>query len=148
MAACAKGRQWHRALWLLDDMRRRGITASVVSLSTAISALARGKQWRRALALLQVMRSNGMIVDSIATNTAIVACGAAVKGAGWRRALALLSEVLPSPHAAHPAHPSMLLVHAHPRRRARVVPSFEPPLTHLPRAALCRCGRLGPRLMS
>ena len=56
ISACKKGRQWEKALQLLDEMQQRRLEPDVVSYITAISAREMNGQWEKALFLLDVMQ--------------------------------------------------------------------------------------------
>ena len=48
ISACEKGGQWQRALSLLDDMHRAGVTLNAISFNAAILTCEKGGQWQRA----------------------------------------------------------------------------------------------------
>ena len=87
---CSKGKQWEKALALLEEMPSKWLTPDVISLSAAISACGEGKQWEKALALLEEMPSKWLTPDLISLNSSISACG---EGKQWQKALALLEEI-------------------------------------------------------
>lgn len=43
--ACRKGQQWEKALEMLDDMRRQGLTPDDFTYTAAIAACRQGRQW-------------------------------------------------------------------------------------------------------
>lgn len=43
--ACRKGQQWEKALEMLEDMRRHGITPDDFTYTAAIAACRQGGQW-------------------------------------------------------------------------------------------------------
>ena len=88
--ALDKGREWDRALGLLEDMPRYGVAPDVVTFSTAISACARGGLWERALALLDDMARGGVVPSPVTCTNALRACAASDR---WEAALALLGEM-------------------------------------------------------
>ena len=49
MSACDKGRQWQRALEVMEGMPQRALKPDVIGYSAAISACDKGGQWQRAL---------------------------------------------------------------------------------------------------
>jgi pentatricopeptide repeat protein len=90
ISACAKERQWAKALALLAEMPGKGIAQSVYSYSSAISACEKGRQWEMALELLAEMPGKGITPNTITYNSAISACE---KGGQWEKALELLAEM-------------------------------------------------------
>lgn len=71
--ACAKAKQWKKALSLLEEMQAAGIEPSQVTYSVTISACGNGGQWQRALDLLHLMKSKEMSVNVITYNAALTA---------------------------------------------------------------------------
>lgn len=50
--ACAKAKNWRKALGLLNEMEENGIMPNAITYSVAINACGNGGQWEKALALL------------------------------------------------------------------------------------------------
>ena len=65
ISACEKGRQWQRALGLLEERSSQGLQANVITYSATINACEKGRQWQRALGLLKEMLSLGLQADVI-----------------------------------------------------------------------------------
>ncbi|CAE8639030.1 unnamed protein product [Polarella glacialis] len=91
MSSLEKGRQWQRALDLLNEMRSpmNLLQPDVITYNAAISAAEKGLQWESALCLLQEMLTKGPAPNIISFNAAI---SALEKAELWERALALLED--------------------------------------------------------
>ena len=73
ISACVKGKQWERALELLEEMKRTDVQPDVVSYSAVISACEKGGQWERTLALLEEMKRIGIESNVISYNAVLEA---------------------------------------------------------------------------
>jgi pentatricopeptide repeat protein len=92
ISACEKGRQWKKALALLEEVKeRKGIEPDVKMYNPAISACEKGGQWEKALALLEEVKEREGIEPTVYTYSAAIS--ACEKGGQWEKALALLEEV-------------------------------------------------------
>ena len=60
ISAYGRARDWRRALSLLSEMFKCGVSPDVISFSAGISACGKGGQWQRALSLLDEMRELGV----------------------------------------------------------------------------------------
>ena len=49
ISACAKGKQWNKALEVFEDLQRVGIEADAITYSAMISACEKGRQVDKAL---------------------------------------------------------------------------------------------------
>lgn len=57
--ACRKGQQWEKALEMLDDMRRQGLTPDDFTYTAAIAACRQGRQWDK-VCVISVVLSNSV----------------------------------------------------------------------------------------
>ena len=80
------GRQWQRALALVEEMHSLRLQADVITYAATISACEKGGQWQRALGLFEEFRSHGLQANVITYNATISACekGAGKGSAAWR----------------------------------------------------------------
>eukprot|EP00613_Pedinella_sp_CCMP2098_P060822 CAMPEP_0171986624 /NCGR_PEP_ID=MMETSP0993-20121228/274965_1 /TAXON_ID=483369 /ORGANISM="non described non described, Strain CCMP2098" /LENGTH=289 /DNA_ID=CAMNT_0012639535 /DNA_START=27 /DNA_END=896 /DNA_ORIENTATION=+ len=90
ISACEKGRQWEKAVGLINSMHNRGVEPNVISYSAAISACEKGGQWEKAVELLNSMQDRGVEPNVISYSAAISACG---KCGQWEKAVELLNSM-------------------------------------------------------
>ena len=78
IGACEKGRQWQRALGLVEEAQSHGLQADVMTYSAAIGACEKNWQWQRALAMTEMPLHRlqaGVIMYSATSATARRASG-------------------------------------------------------------------------
>jgi len=90
---CGKGKQWRRAVGLLEHMRDQEVPPNVFSYTAAMSACSKGKkkQWLVALTLLSQMKKEEIMPNAFSYTACISACET---GLQWERALKLLDELV------------------------------------------------------
>jgi pentatricopeptide repeat protein len=79
-----------KAIGIFEQMKREGVTPTVVTYSALISACEKGQQWRLALQVLEEMKAAGHGANVIAYSAAISALS---KGQQWEKALELFREI-------------------------------------------------------
>lgn len=82
--------EWAQALWVLSDLRVRGLEPNVITYSALVSACTKGSKWQMALNLMSEMKDAGLKPDVVSCNAAISACE---KGGKWQEALSFLGEM-------------------------------------------------------
>ena len=80
IAVCDKHKKTDKAVFLLHEMIRRGITPDVITFILAISACAKGGQRKRALILLRGMIDLGIKPNVVSFNVVISAWGKEIGG--------------------------------------------------------------------
>lgn len=74
MHACAKSRDFKKALGYLDLMQKQGITPNLVVFTSVIEACSEAGKYKEALGVMDRMKSLGMKPDLTMINAAIKAC--------------------------------------------------------------------------
>ena len=89
ISACEKGKEWSRALHILQQLRGN-LIASSVSYGAAISACEACEEWQQALLLLTDMFADQLRADVVTFNGVVQACQ---KCRRWKEAVQLLDEM-------------------------------------------------------
>jgi pentatricopeptide repeat protein len=74
ISALGSGGQWERAVAVLKEMRKQGLTPDVYSYCSAIMACEKCHRWREALSLLDDMKRDGVTPNDYAYSGVIRAC--------------------------------------------------------------------------
>ena len=82
---------WECSLSLLRQMKERGITPDMQTLSSAISACERAGEWQRALKILQRAMDEDSDLNLFCFNAALAACE---KGEAWVEALEIYERLI------------------------------------------------------
>ncbi|CAE8622910.1 unnamed protein product, partial [Polarella glacialis] len=90
-SAFESGRQWERALSLLDVICQAGLQPSLTCCNSGLSACEKGGQWTSALSVLQGTQVLKVSPDAISFNAAISACGGVKR---WAQAVHGLEALL------------------------------------------------------
>ncbi|CAE8646646.1 unnamed protein product, partial [Polarella glacialis] len=86
----ARSQEWERALvLLLEDLPRRRLTPSAISLGIALRACEAGGQWLKALELLEFMAEARIALTAAACTSAVGACA---QSGDWSRSLWLFAQ--------------------------------------------------------
>eukprot|EP00435_Cladocopium_sp_Y103_P035249 s474_g9.t1 len=88
ITCCEKGRQWQKALGLLQTLKRQRST-DVISYSACISACEKARRSHVALELLEEMRAAKLRADGISCNAVLSSCE---KSGDWQMALNVLEK--------------------------------------------------------
>ena len=103
LLACAKGRQWELALWMLANFSQ----ASLITVNSTLSACEKARQWEQALALFASLPHLPCPLEPDSV-TWTVAIGAMAAGRFWQAALRSFWELCRSEQASYTTHATTL----------------------------------------